>query len=120
MDDYSYGRIVTLNFLAFGFCDLIASSNQDINFNLVSLGSINSWTEKFSDLGKGEDLLANNSWDLFCENYRSKCEDLKDKLRFGSSNSIKILGDNQRDFDDISNLYECDQSAERILEIIRT
>ena len=66
------------------------------------------------------DLLTNNSWDLFCENYRSKCISLEDKLRFGSSNSIKILGDNQRDFDDITNLYECDQSAERILEIIRT
>ena len=65
------------------------------------------------------DLLTNNSWDLFCENYRSKCVDLRDKLRFGSSNSIKILGDNQRDFDDITNLYECDQSAERILEIFR-
>ena len=45
--------------------------------------------------------------------------EVENKIKFGSSNSIKILGDGNSDFSDISSAYECDESAERIMEIFR-
>lgn len=44
---------------------------------------------------------------------------MADQLRFGADDSIRVIGDGSRDFDDIASLEENEQAADFILDVIR-
>ena len=68
-----------------------------------------------------ENLIRNKViWEKMLSNLRKNNLEIDGKIKFGATNSIRVLNDGERDFDDISTPYECNESADRILEIIRT
>ena len=59
-----------------------------------------------------EQLLASGGWDRLCVA-------LAGKLAFGASDSIRVLGDSKKDFDDIATPGQNDAAADFILKVLR-
>ena len=66
-----------------------------------------------------KDIIEQDEINKLVKTFDKKNSSFKDKLKFGSSDSIKVLGDGSNDFKDISNLDECNAAAEQILKIFR-
>ena len=66
-----------------------------------------------------EEVINSDLWDKLLTKIQKRKLNIEDKLKFGSSDSIRVLGDGNRDFDDISSLDECDAAADQILRIFR-
>ena len=64
-------------------------------------------------------LLVSNGWKRLCGLLESEGLDVAGKLAFGASDSIRVIGDGKRDFDDIATPEQNDAAADFILKVLR-
>ncbi len=66
-----------------------------------------------------DQLLANGGWERLVQSLQKNGHEVADRLAFGSSDSIRILGDGKLDFDDIATPDQNDAAADFILKVLR-
>ena len=66
-----------------------------------------------------EQLMASSGWSRLFQTLEKEGLEVWDKLAFGASDSIRILGDGKIDFDDIATPDQNDAAADFILKVLR-
>ena len=66
-----------------------------------------------------EQLIASKGWNRLVQTLEIEGLAVKDKLAFGASDSIRILGDGKTDYDDIATPEQNDVAADFILKVLR-
>ena len=66
-----------------------------------------------------EQLIDSKGWFRLCQALENKGLEVAGKLAFGSSDSIRILGDGKTDFDDIATPAQNSAAADFILKVLR-
>lgn len=66
-----------------------------------------------------EQLIDSNGWLRLCQALENEGLEVAGKLAFGSSDSIRILGDGKTDFDDIATPAQNSAAADFILKVLR-
>ncbi len=64
-------------------------------------------------------LIEQKGWVLLCTALLTEKLSVEDKLAFGSSDSIHVIGDGRRDFDDISTPAESSAASDFMLSVLR-
>jgi CRISPR-associated protein (TIGR02584 family) len=64
-------------------------------------------------------LMESNGWQRLLRTLQKKGLPVEDKLAFGATDSIRVLGDGKRDFDDIATPAQNDAAADFILKVLR-
>lgn len=64
-------------------------------------------------------LLASNAWGRLSRILEKEGLDVRGKLAFGASDSIRVIGDGKTDFDDIATPEQNDAAADFILKVLR-
>jgi len=66
-----------------------------------------------------EQLILSNGWSQLIQLLKNEGLNTENKLAFGASDSIRILGDGKTDFDDIATPEQNDAAADFILKVFR-
>jgi len=64
-------------------------------------------------------LLESGGWNRLNETLKSEGLEVEGKLAFGASDSIRVIGDGKRDFDDLATPEQNDVAADFILKVFR-